>query len=70
MAAKVKALTGEGRMQALVLLVLPPAILAAMAVLNPTYTKALFDRPELLAGMAVSELLGALFIRKIVNFDV
>jgi hypothetical protein len=29
----------------------------------------LFDYPGLLAGMVVFEVLGALWIRKIVNFD-
>jgi tight adherence protein B len=66
---KISALTAEGRMQALVLLGLPLALLLIILVINRSYAAVLLDHPVLLGGMFVSELLGALFIRKIVNFD-
>ena len=66
---KIKALTAEGRFQALILLCLPPLILAAMLALNRDYTQSLMNYPLLLVGMFVAELLGALWIRKIINFD-
>lgn len=66
---KISALTAEGRMQAAVLLALPPGMFLIMLVLNREYGAVLFDYPAILAGILVSELLGALWIRKIVNFD-
>jgi Flp pilus assembly protein TadB len=38
-------------------------------LINPGYGRVLLDHPWLLAGMFVSEALGALWIRRIVNFD-
>lgn len=67
---RIRALTGEGRMQALVLIVLPIAALAAMLVLSPEYAQSLLDRPWLLGVAAGAQTLGALWIRRIVNFEV
>jgi tight adherence protein B len=69
LAGRIKALTAEGRIQAAVLLALPPFMLLLIMVLNRNYGQVLFDNPNLLVGMVVSEGLGALWIRKIVNFD-
>jgi tight adherence protein B len=66
---KVKTLTAEGRIQAMVLLAMPPAMLAIIMFLNPRYGQVLLDHPNLMLGMFVSEGLGALWIRKIINFD-
>ena len=66
---RIKALTGEARMQAVVLIVLPVIALAAVLVLSPDYATALLERPWLLAITAVSELVGAVWIRQIVQFD-
>lgn len=66
---RVKALTGEGRMQAVVLAVLPVVAFAALFALNRSYAQILLDRPLVLAGTFCSELLGVLWIRKIINFD-
>ncbi|MFO1092916.1 MAG: type II secretion system F family protein [Planctomycetaceae bacterium] len=65
---KVKALTAEGRMQAMVLLCIPPVVLAAVSFTNPDYIAPLWTQRWLLAAMAFSELLGALWIRKIISF--
>jgi len=65
----VKTLTAEGRMQAMILLGLPPVIFMMMMVLNPTYAIQLFLYPKLVALTFASEGLGALWIRKIVNFE-
>jgi tight adherence protein B len=67
---RIRALTGEGRMQALVLIALPIAALAAMLVLSPEYAQSLLDRPWLLGLAAGAQTLGALWIRRIVNFEV
>jgi tight adherence protein B len=66
---KVKALTAEGRFQAILLLVLPFAMFLIILGLNRDYGLVLLDYPGMLAGMVVFEVLGALWIRKIVNFD-
>jgi tight adherence protein B len=66
---RVRALTGEGRMQALVLTLLPVAALLAIIVLAPEYSQTLLDRPWLLAGTAGAVAAGAIWVRKIVNFE-
>jgi tight adherence protein B len=66
---KIKTLTAEGRMQAGVLLALPPGMFALILLLNRNYGQILVDNPGLLAGVFILEILGWLWIRKIVNFD-
>jgi tight adherence protein B len=66
---RVKALTGEGRMQAVVLTILPLAVFAAMLSLNRPYTQTLLDRPQVLGGIVICQVVGALWIRHIVNVD-
>src|SRR5262249_4484097 len=66
---KIRVLTAEGRMQAAVLLALPPLLLVAILFLNRQYGQILLDHPSLLVGMFISEVLGALWIRKIIHFD-
>jgi tight adherence protein B len=69
MHSRIKALTAEGRMQAAVLLVLPPLVFFVMLLFNRNYGSVLFHYPALLVGMGVFMTIGALWIRKIVNFD-
>eukprot|EP00913_Durusdinium_trenchii_P010920 g10249.t1 len=52
MKGKVKALTGEGRMQAIVLSILPIVAFAAIYLLKRSYAQVLLDRPLLLIGTA------------------
>lgn len=66
---QIKTLTAEGRLQAAVLLALPPGMFVMMLILNPNYAKDLVNRPILIVAMLISEGIGALWIRKIVNFD-
>jgi tight adherence protein B len=66
---RVRALTGEGRMQALVLIILPVAALFGIILLSRDYAQELLDRPGLLAGTAAAQAAGAFWIRRIVNFD-
>lgn len=65
---KVKALTAEGRMQAMVLLCIPPLVLAVVSITNPDYMTALWKQRWLLGAMAGSEAIGALWIRRIISF--
>jgi tight adherence protein B len=70
---QVQALTGEGRLSGIVLLALPPALFAVVYKMNPDYLMLLFTDPmgkKMLVGGVVSQLLGALLIRKIVNIRV
>lgn len=66
---KIRALTAEGRLQAIILLALPPFMFLLILLLNRDYGQVLLRHPSLLIGMLVSELFGALWIRKIINFD-
>lgn len=63
----IRALTAEGRMQANILMALPVALFLIMLVIKPEYAYAMLDQPKLLAAIAVSQTIGILWIRKIVN---
>jgi tight adherence protein B len=65
----VRTLTAEGRMQAVVLLVLPPVMFFIMRIINRPYADVLLDHTGLLAAMMASMAVGALWIRKIIQFD-
>ena len=65
----INTLTAEGRLQAVILMSLPPFLLLIMIFMNREYTSSLLNHPQLLYGMAGSMFCGWLWIRKIVNFD-
>jgi tight adherence protein B len=69
MRGKIKALTAEGRMQAMVLLGLPPGMFLIMLSMNRSYAGIILENPSLIWITLISEAIGALWIRKIVNFD-
>lgn len=66
---QIKSLTADGRMQAAILLALPPILLAALSVLNAEYVTILYQFPWLLIGMFAFEILGAIWLHRIVSFD-
>jgi tight adherence protein B len=66
---KVRAITSEGRMQAIVLSVLPVVSLIGIYVIDRTYAEVLLRQPRLLTALTVSVLLGVVWIRRIVNFE-
>ncbi len=69
----IQALTGEGRMSGLVLLGLPPFLLAVMFKLNYEYVMKLFTEPlghQMLAFGFVMQIVGALWIKKIIEIKV
>jgi tight adherence protein B len=66
---KVRALTGEGRMQAAVLIVLPVLAFGIMTIIAPEYIGSLLERPRLLACTASAQVLGAVWIQRIISFD-
>jgi tight adherence protein B len=69
MRSRIRALTAEGRLQAVVLLVLPFVMFLVMRVVNRRYAEVLLEHPSLIAGMLAMMGLGAAWIRKIINFD-
>lgn len=67
---KIQVLTAEGRIQAVVLLALPPILWVVIWLLNRTYAETLLEHPRLiLAGLAMMGV-GYLWIRKIINFEI
>ena len=66
---QIRALTADGRMQAAILLGLPPFLMVVLSIVNRDYITILFQFPWLLTGMFAFEVLGALWLRQIVNFD-
>lgn len=66
----VKTLTAEGRMQAALLLGLPPALFMMMLFMNRPYALELFNHPILILITLISEGIGGLWIRSIVNFSI
>lgn len=66
---RVKALTGEGRLQAIVLTLLPIVAFATIMLLDPGYGQPLLDRPNLLLGIIAAQALGMIWIRRIVNIE-
>lgn len=70
---QVKALTGEGRLSGVVLLALPVVLAIFMYFRNPTYLMTLFQDPlgqKMIAVAVISQLVGALVIKKIVDIRV
>lgn len=70
---QVQALTGEGRLSGVVLLALPPVLFVVVYRLNPDYVMPLFYDPlgrKMLFAGVVTQIFGALWIRKIVNIRV
>lgn len=67
--ARVKAITGEGRMQATVLTTLPVLAFAGIYFIERDYVQVLLERPQLIFAALLSQLIGSLLIRRIVHFN-
>ncbi|MGW8257725.1 MAG: type II secretion system F family protein, partial [Thermoguttaceae bacterium] len=65
----INALTAEGRLQAMILLALPPLMMFVMLCINRSYTLTLFQYPSLLLGVIGMMAIGALWIHKIIRPD-
>jgi tight adherence protein B len=65
--AKVRALTGESRMQAVVLTVLPGIVFVALWFMNREYAQKLLDHRAMLFGTMASVTIGSLWINRIVT---
>lgn len=71
--SQIKALTAEGRLSGVILLILPPLLAGMLMVFNPKYESQLFLDPmgHVLIGVALGfQMLGMYWIHKIVNIKV
>jgi tight adherence protein B len=66
---RVKALTGEGRMQAAVLIVLPTAALGLLWILAPDYIAVLLEYPSLIVAALAAQAVGAVWIRRCIQIE-
>jgi len=66
---KIKALTAEGRFQAMALLILPVFAFVMLVVVNREYAMKLLNHPWLIVVSLVSMTIGSVWIHRIVNFD-
>ena len=66
---QIRTFTAEGKLQAKILLALPFVVLLALLLTSPDYAKLLFHYPWLLIGMVIADMIGALWLRTIINFD-
>lgn len=66
----IRGVTAEGRLQAMILMALPPFLFCLMLLVNYDYARELLEMPALLVGIAFFMGVGALWIRKIVNIDI
>jgi len=70
---QVQALTGEGNISGVVLMLLPIALFFAVYYLNPDYVMLLFTNElgrQMIAGAVVLQILGAVVIKKIVAIKI
>lgn len=70
---QIRALTAEGRLSGLILLLLPPVLGGLIIAINPEYGKVLIHHPtgQIMVGVALGfQLLGMWSIHKIVNIKV
>jgi tight adherence protein B len=69
---KVRTLAAEGKMSAWVLALVPLALVVMMSIASPTYLPILLTNPtghKLLYGAGILELLGVLWIRRIIRIE-
>lgn len=66
---QIKTLTAEGRFQAMILIALPILLFFTLLLLNPEYEMQLLEHPVLIYLTLTLMTFGALWIRKIINFD-
>jgi tight adherence protein B len=66
---RVRALTGEGRMQAAVLIALPTVAFVLLLFIARDYVMTLWAYPSLLAASLTAQFVGAIWIRRCIHFD-
>lgn len=71
--AKISALTAQGRLQAIVMIAIPPLLMVVMSFIDPSSTDFFLDTRTgqfLLAGVIVLEAVGGWWIYKIIDIEV
>lgn len=69
----VRVKTAQGRLTAGILIALPPIMLCALGIMNPTYVRVLFVDPKglmMLAIAGISQIVGSMIIWKIIQVEV
>lgn len=70
---EVRVRTAQGRLTALILISVPPSLLAFLSTTNPDYVRVLWTDPwgiRLLVGAVVLQVIGSFLLWKIVNIEV
>jgi tight adherence protein B len=70
---QIKAVSAHGKLTATILTLMPIATMAGLMLTSPSYLAPMFVNPmgkKLIAGAVVAQILGNVFIRKIVNIKV
>ncbi len=65
----VQAITAEGRLQAILLMALPPLMFCVMYIMNREYAEVLLDYPLVMVGVLLAMAAGAWWIRRIIRTD-
>ena len=69
LAGRIRALTGEGRMQAIVLTLLPIVAFLGLWLGRPDYIHCLIERPRILQALLAAQILATVWIRRIIRLD-
>jgi len=72
MKGEINVLTAQGRVSAIIIGFMPLVLLLAISMITPDYVRVFFETPlgwGLLAGAAVSEIIGYLLIKKVTNIE-
>jgi tight adherence protein B len=70
---EVRTKTAQGRLTAMILIALPPIMMAVLGVVNPSYLRVLFEDPKgptVLAIAGTLQLIGSAIIWKIIHIEV
>jgi len=70
---EVRVRTAQGRLTALILIAMPPSMMALLWMMNPSYIRVLFVDPKgstLLAAAAMMQIIGSVIIWKIIHIKV
>ena len=65
----IKSLTADGRLQAIILLALPPLMFVVLSLVNREYMSTLYQYPMLLVAMFASMTIGGFWMKRIISFD-
>jgi tight adherence protein B len=65
----IESLTAQGRLQAAILLSLPPFMFVLLMIIAPHYERTLLDYPKLIMMAMGMMFLGWLWIRRVIHFD-